>query len=741
MLKAFSHASWSEKRTKYRSSACATDLSTVLPLYQYDRIRRWSRSMTRSMTRSRERTRITAPSVVDSIRASLKLVSIWVLGLLQSSFAHGEDFLDMSMEELLNTTVYTASRFPQKSSDAPAAVSIITREDINTFGYQTLAEILASVRGLHGTYDRNYEYLGVRGLGRTGNYNNRFLLLIDGFRVNDAIYENAAIGRESFLDVSLIDRVEIVRGPGSSVHGSNAFLGVINVITRKGRDIDGLRLSLSGGSFGSRQGQLTFGRRFENELEILVSAGIYESGGQNAFAYSDPDFQIPEKQFGRVKGLDEENYHNIFGKFSYRDFTATIAFVDREKEVPTASFGAVINQPNEAVDRRFNIGLNYEYRLNDQVGLYVSGMYSQHKFKRESYYDRINEDLPPYSLNIDSSTANWWNTNARLDAVLGRNHLVVGVEFQKNTRQKLLKYDVNPAVVYLDEDRDSFTWALYVEDEIKLTDRVLINVGLRYDRYSNFGSSLNPRLAGIFSLSDRSTLKLLYGTAFRAPSEYELQPGVDRIASPDLKAEGARSFEVVFEHYFSPQTRLTLAAYQNQLTDLIELVDDVPADALIYRNPGSYRMNGGEIEFEHRFKGGQNLRLSYAVQDSKNEVSGSGLAASPRHLAKINVATSLFSDRIQAGLELQYSSAQKVIRFGQVDEEHPDFTHPVARAHTRVNVNLTSKRFDNGLQVKAKINDLFDQDNHHPGGYEHDMDLIDQDGRTFFLELNYRLGR
>ena len=97
------------------------------------------------------------------------LLLIGLITSLRSVPAKAEDFLDMSIEELLNTTVYTASKFPQKSSDAPAAVSIITAQDIETYGYQTLADILDSVRGLHGVYDRNYEYLGVRGLGRTGN--------------------------------------------------------------------------------------------------------------------------------------------------------------------------------------------------------------------------------------------------------------------------------------------------------------------------------------------------------------------------------------------------------------------------------------------------------------------------------------------------------------------------------------------------------------------------------------------
>lgn len=145
------------------------------------------------------------------------------------------DLTQMSIEDLLSVEVYSASKFTQKTTEAPAAVSIVTAADIKTYGYRSLADILGSVRGLFITGDRNYQYVGVRGFNRPGEYNSRILLLVDGIRVNDANYDTASIGPEFFLDVNLIERVEVVRGPGSSIYGSNAFFGVVNVITKRGR--------------------------------------------------------------------------------------------------------------------------------------------------------------------------------------------------------------------------------------------------------------------------------------------------------------------------------------------------------------------------------------------------------------------------------------------------------------------------------------------------------------------------
>ena len=188
---------------------------------------------------------------------------------------------------------------------------------------------------MHGSYDHNYDYLGIRGFGRTGNYNNRFLLVIDGHRMNDAIYENAAIGRELSLDLDLVDHIEIVRGPGSSIYGSNAFLGVISVFTRKGRDIDGWQFSMEGGGKETLENQLSYGKRFSNGVELLASGTYFNSAGQSGFSYVEPEFGIANKQFGHIKGLDGEEYRSLQAKLTRGGLSMMAAYIRREKEVPT----------------------------------------------------------------------------------------------------------------------------------------------------------------------------------------------------------------------------------------------------------------------------------------------------------------------------------------------------------------------------------------------------------------------
>ena len=145
-----------------------------------------------------------------------------------------EELLDLSLEELLQVKISTAAKYEQLAADAPASVTLVTAEDIDLYGYRNLAEILRHTAGFYSSDDRNYTYLGVRGFSRPSDYNNRVLLLLDGHALNESVFGQTLLGNEMPLDMSSIQQVEIVRGPGSALYGSYAMFAVVNVITRKG---------------------------------------------------------------------------------------------------------------------------------------------------------------------------------------------------------------------------------------------------------------------------------------------------------------------------------------------------------------------------------------------------------------------------------------------------------------------------------------------------------------------------
>lgn len=247
---------------------------------------------------------------MKSLRSLLLLAAVTVPGWIPS-FPQGDEsapaLLDMSLEELMQVeveTVYAASRQKQKVTEAPASITVITSDEIQKYGYRTLAEVLRSVRGFFVTYDRNYNYIGVLGFNRPGDYGSRVLLLIDGHRVNDNIFDSAFTGTESPLDLDLIDHIEVIRGPNSSLYVASAFLGVINVVSKRGRMVGNPEMSTEGGSFGSYKGRASYGESFNNGLEMLLSGSYYSSQGPHRLYF--PEYDSPATNHGiAVNGNDD----------------------------------------------------------------------------------------------------------------------------------------------------------------------------------------------------------------------------------------------------------------------------------------------------------------------------------------------------------------------------------------------------------------------------------------------------
>ena len=194
-----------------------------------------------------------------------------------------KDLSDASLEELSNIQVYSASKHLQNASDAPASITVVTSDEIQKYGYRNLADILRTVPGFYVTYDRDYSFVGVRGFGHLGEWNSRILLLIDGHRINNNVLGQAMSGNEFLVDVDMIERVEIVCGPSSSLYGGNAFFAVINVITRTTKQVRDWELSFQAGSFGTYEGRATYGHEFHG-LGVLLSGTFYDSRARRYFS-------------------------------------------------------------------------------------------------------------------------------------------------------------------------------------------------------------------------------------------------------------------------------------------------------------------------------------------------------------------------------------------------------------------------------------------------------------------------
>ncbi|HEY0843919.1 MAG TPA: TonB-dependent receptor [Noviherbaspirillum sp.] len=633
------------------------------------------------------------------------------------------DLAALPIEQLLTLEVYSASKFNQKVSDAPSAVSIVTAADIREFGWRSLADILRSMRGMHISYDRNYSYLGARGFFRPGDYNTRFLLLVDGNRVNDAVYDQASIGSEAIIDVDLIERVEFVPGAGSSIYGANAFFGVINVITKRGRDFDGPQVSVEGGSHAARKARASYGVRGEHGGELLLSASTYRERGPDLYF---PEFDTPASNNGIARRLDHDRNDSVLLKGGIGPFSLSVAHSERTKGIPTASFSQIFNDPrSHTVDSQSFVDFGYRNDLGVDAELTSRIYWGRYGYDGDYVYD-----YPPVTINRDNARARWWGGEVKfVDARHEGHKIVLGAEYQRDYRQEQVNVDVDPFFSYLNDKRRNQRIGVYAQDEIVLRKDLLLNAGIRYDRYSSTSdSSTNPRLALIYKPTSDTTLKVLYGTAFRPPNAYELYyevlgPGGQK-ASAGLKPERIRSRELIAEHHLSPEARITASIFQNTVSDLISQTMDPSDGLMVFQNLDRARARGAEVEYEQVWSGGSRLRTSYSWQQARNLITGAILANSPRHLANFNLSLPLCRTGWRTGIEALYVGRRNTL---QAD----------TAGYWLANLTLSTVRLAPGLELSASIYNLFDRRYADPGSEEHLQDVIGQDGRTFRMKLTY----
>jgi iron complex outermembrane receptor protein len=190
--------------------------------------------------------------------------------------------------------------------------------------------------------DRNYSYLGVRGFSRPSDYNNRVLLLVDGHGINENLYGSTTLGSGFGLDLSAIDRIEIVRGPGSALYGTGAMFAVVNVVTKSADMIDGVEVSGGAGTFGSKRGTAMAGATFDNGVKLVVSGQWRDASGEDLFF---PEFNDPATNNGMAVGLDWDRSYGGHISLDMGDFTFRAAHTSREKGIPTGAWEIDFNDP------------------------------------------------------------------------------------------------------------------------------------------------------------------------------------------------------------------------------------------------------------------------------------------------------------------------------------------------------------------------------------------------------------
>lgn len=639
------------------------------------------------------------------------------------------------MEQLLNVEVSAVSKFAQRADETPAAVTVITREDIRAFGYRTLAEVLRGVRGFYFTSDRTYQYVGVRGFAPPGDYNDRVLLLVDGFRMNDTVYDQGYFGTDAPIDLELVERIEVVRGPGASAYGSNALFGVVNVVTRRAADIGRAEITGEVGPFGSYGAVVLGGLRLDDGSEFVLSASGFRTPGPDLYF---PEFDDPATSNGRIDGADFDRNGRAYFKSTGGPLTVSGGYSRRVKGNGASTYGTTFNDARNAIrDETAFLDLKLETSLGS-AGHLTSRLFAGRHYYYGDYLYGPPIWAPPVVDNPDLADALWWGGEVRLLSELSpRQKLLIGVEYQRNERQDQKDYLLDPYTLILDSRQKSERAGLFAQTDYRWSDALLVNAGLRYDKSTGQSGELSPRIGAVFRQDADTLWKAQYGSAFRSPNVYErfYEYPAQQIGNAGLRPEKIQTLELTYERYLSASLRLTLAGYYYRMKDLIAQVPvDDPANpgqqVLQYQNQPVSTGRGLEAELEGRWDNGLRLRTSYAYQIARNEA-GEDLENSPRHLLKANATAPLGMLGLRAGLELQATSSRRTW-----NGRTPGFG--------LVNLTLLRPSGPEGIEVSASILNLFDKEFSDPAildlglvPYGYVRDRIPQPGRGFRLKLTF----
>jgi outer membrane receptor protein involved in Fe transport len=657
------------------------------------------------------------------VTAALAIALLSLTSLAQQSDA---DLAEVSLEQLGSIKVYSASKHLQSGGDAPSSVTVITADEIQKHGYRTLADVLQTLRGFLVTYDRNYSSVGVRGFARPGDFNTRILLLVDGHRLNDNIYDEAMIGTEFPIDIDLISRIEVVRGPVSSLYGSNALFAVINIITRRGLDLKGLELSGEAASFNGYKGRLTYGRNLR-EVEFLISGSFYGSRGHNRLFF--PEFNSPETSNGIASHADDDQTGSALATISFRNFTLQGVYGTREKGIPTAAYETLFNNPGtRTTDAHSYVDLRYERTIAKTWDVLARAFYDRYAYQGTYIYSS-SLDAAQIAPNFDHADGKWWGTEFQVTkTVLSRNRITAGGEYRNNIRQNQTNFSVNPYLLYMDDRRSSFVGAAYLQDELTLTRSLSLNAGFRYDYYDRVQASTDPRAALIYRPWAHTGFKLIYGGAFRVPNVYELYYSVDpMVANPSLRPERIHTTELVWEQGLGNRLWFSTSAFY---TDMNGLITEVPTsdNSLMFKNLQDVRSSGLELDFKGGLPQGLEGAVSYSFQNTKDKITDQSLSNSPRHLLQLSLTQPLLHKQIFASLDAQYRSRVQSLDSGSVSP------------FTVVNATVLGRNLRKHVDLSASVYNLLDRKYFDPPSAANLRLPIQQDGRSLRVKLTWHWG-
>lgn len=581
--------------------------------------------------------------IADNLLKRHVVVTPLFLFTVQVAWAQNAELLNISFEELLQTQVTTAQTLTQQYNNGFSAVSVMTAEDIRQYGYRSLKEILNGMRGLHTLDYFGNDLLNSRGYssvfssGSDFKLDSRLMLLVDGENVGDNQVGQVLLGENQLVDVNLIEQVEYVPGAGSVRYSDTAFLGTINIITKKGQAWAGTMAAVGFGRSGEQYQRLQYSGALPNEGEMLAAYSQLNTSTQPIYM---PDQFAASGQPGRDK--------QIFLKMRWPALQVTLAHAQSDHLSRNITTGDRVEQAD------LNIGLEHTYLgLDYSVSLSSQLKSSTHLFfghkKYQYLYAALSNDflVPDQVVSISENRqgeAMWWGLGQELVFQLNAHHtLLAGLSLRndfKNAYTNAFSFsDLAPEHSEGNEARRRAS--AYLHDDWQWSPSVKLGMGARFDHNHLGNSTWSPRANLQWQATDQTSLKLSQAITYRDPTPYELTNNPQFL----LRQEQMHLTELVIQHQLSAQAQLVASMYRYEIDDYI--------DTQVQR----IEVLGQELEYTQQWNNGVRTRMSLTHQDSKDNLNSPRLY-SPHVLGKLNLAIpfSLDGKRFFLGWDSRYVS-------------------------------------------------------------------------------------
>lgn len=630
------------------------------------------------------------------------------------------DLTELSLEDLRQVKVTSASKYEQKQTEVAAAVSVITRDEIKAFGWRTLDQAMASLPGIYTTYDRQYTYLGTRGFGLPGDLNTRVLLAIDGNRVNDVVFDFAKFGIGFPLDMDLVERIEFIAGPGGAIYGQNAMFGVINVITRNGAQVNGGELTASWKSPQTMgEGRISGGMVLSNGVDVLLSASGMHARGEDLFIDFPGAGPLGSDISGVADGQDGARDKEFFARVGRGPWSIDFIYGKMRKDDPTASYASdALSDGQYEGDAYTLTQLHYQDNLGDKLNVLGRLFLGLERYAALYNYS----GAPTYF----TGSSDWLGAELRLLYTgLADHNLLLGLENQNNTRVDQTTDDLTTPYVDTEILLSGHRTGIYIQDEWRFIDNWSATLGLRVDDNKITGTQLSPRVGLIWQTSPKTTIKTLYGRAHRAPNAFERDnaDGLTQIANPDLKGETIDTLELTMDYQLARDFNMRGSIYHWNMLDIVTQVEISPG-LNQYQSGDKVKANGLELSADKTWVSHSRLRCSLAYQEA-NFVNGGELLNSPHWLGKLNYSRPLPWAGLLMGFELQYN-AKRLTKDGSYLDDY-----------WLSNLNLIAGQWVKGMEMSLGVLNLFDQHYQHPGSKINYQNALEQDGRSIWARLDY----